>query len=78
MGVPIWHPLLAVPEVLLAALVLLEPLLEQAALTNARAAANATDMVSLPIVLTNLPFLGVSAVQGSMCWSYAEAWLTRS
>jgi hypothetical protein len=69
--VPIWHPLLAVPEVVLAVLVVLEPLLEQAAVTNARAAANATDMMSLPVVRTNLPFLGVSAVQGSVYWSSA-------
>ena len=66
MGVPIWHLLLAVPEVVLAVLVVLEPPLEQAAVTNASAAANATDIVSLPIVRTNLPFLGVSAVAGSM------------
>lgn len=64
---PIWQ-LVVAAELLLAVLVLLPPLLEQAALSNARAAANATDVVSLPIFLTNLPFLGVSAVQGSLCW----------
>lgn len=68
---PNWHPVVVAAELLLAVLVLgLVPLLlEQAALSNARAAANATDVVSLPIFLTNLPFLGVSAVQGSLCWS---------